>query len=674
MRSPVQTLLLALGALLGAATAGADSRPPLNRELDHELSRLVLRAYDRPDAALQALQALRRDRTTRKTGESLQLALAEGQIMVQSGRIAEAETLAETLERDHAGQYRAQLLRAQMADRLGQPAQAVGHARQGLLDLESGCPAQAPEHAIKQGQCDFRALWMALRVLEREASTQGRLAEAETLLQRALGLAQAGQDRHLVAASLYALAVLNHDQGQPELAQRRLASALELAQGLPITLARTKLAEAVIASRRADKQGVLSAYEEALSLAQQADAPRTAAQIRVNLADLHMHSQRPLQAIQEARLALPVVLAFKDLRLERTLRHNLAVALLLQRQFEAARRELVRAEQLARELPDPARRAEELREIGQAWASSGQAREAITVFHAERELSAQIHASQREAQLQQLQLKYDSERKQRDLELLTRERSLKDHQLANHAMAQRVGLALAMLLGLSLVLVVLMLQRVRAANRQLKANQQLLRAQSERDPLTDLANRRHFLAVMQQQSEQLFAGGLLMIDIDHFKHVNDQHGHAAGDAVIREVAQRIRSSVRDQDLVVRWGGEEFLVFTPNVEPADLARLAERVLNSVGSQPVATDNGPLRVTVSIGFAHFLLPPAKLRQHWEQAVNWADMVLYTAKAQGRNQAVGLAAVDARDATVLSEIEADFDAACRSQRVRLQHIPGP
>jgi len=165
-----------------------------------------------------------------------------------------------------------------------------------------------------------------------------------------------------------------------------------------------------------------------------------------------------------------------------------------------------------------------------------------------------------------------------------------------------------------------------------------------------------------------------MIDIDHFKHVNDQHGHAAGDAVIREVAQRIRSSVRDQDLVVRWGGEEFLVFTPNVEPADLARLAERVLNSVGSQPVATDNGPLRVTVSIGFAHFPLPPAKLRQHWEQAVNWADMVLYTAKAQGRNQAVGLAAVDARDATVLSEIEADFDAACRSQRVRLQHIPGP
>lgn len=666
-------LLVFLLSLCAPLLAQAETRlaAALDRELDRELSHLVARAYDRPDAALEALQALRQ---SRPAGNALGFTLAEGQILVHRGDIQGAEAAAGILEGEPQGQALGLLLRALIADRLGRRAEAAELARASLQSLEAGCRDQGLAQAIERGQCEFRAVWSALRVLEREQSAQGRLAEAESILRRSLALAQAGADRHLSAISLNRLAVLSQDQDQPDAARRWLIAAQEQAKELPGTLARVKQSEAIVASKRGDAQGVLNGYEEALALAQQADAPRTEAQIRVNLADLHMHSGRPALAVREARLALPVVQAFKDLRLERTLRHNLAVALLLQRQFEAARRELVRAEQLARELPDPARRAEELREIGHAWASSGQAREAITVFHAERELSAQIHASQREAQMQQLQLKYDSERKQRDLELLTRERSLKDQQLANHAMAQGVGLALAVLLGLSLVLVVVMLQRVRAANRQLKANQQLLRAQSERDPLTDLANRRHFLAVMQQQSEQLFAGGLLMIDIDHFKHVNDQHGHAAGDAVIREVAQRIRSSVRDQDLVVRWGGEEFLVFTPNVEPADLARLAERVLNSVGSQPVATDNGPLRVTVSIGFAHFPLPPAKLRQHWEQAVNWADMVLYTAKAQGRNQAVGLAAVDARDAAVLSEIEADFDAACRSQRVRLQHIPGP
>jgi diguanylate cyclase (GGDEF)-like protein len=147
-----------------------------------------------------------------------------------------------------------------------------------------------------------------------------------------------------------------------------------------------------------------------------------------------------------------------------------------------------------------------------------------------------------------------------------------------------------------------------------------------------------------------------------------------GDVVIRDVAQRISDAVRAEDLVVRWGGEEFLVFAPNVSQDTLSLLAERVLNSVGGQPVATENGPLRVTVSIGFAHFPLPPGLLRQHWEQAVNWADMVLYTAKAQGRNRAVGIATVDAQDAAALLEIEADFDAACHSQRVRLLHIAGP
>ncbi|MFY8116320.1 MAG: diguanylate cyclase domain-containing protein [Roseateles sp.] len=673
LQAAMRALLL---ALCGPLLAQADERRPVPvaRELDRELGRLVARAYDQPEAAMQALGALRQAQSSGEPLARLRLRLAEGQILLQRGRTQEAEAIANALELAPQGQELGLLMRALIADRLGRGAEAADHARESLRQLDMHCPAQALEQAIAQGQCDFRAAWSALRILEREQSTQGRLAQAEATLKRMLALAQAGTDRHLSAVSLYSLAVLSQDQEQPDAARRWLAAAQERAQDQPITLTRVKLAEAIVASKRGDEHSVLSTYEDALAMAQRADAPRTAALIRVNLADLHMHSDRPAQAMREARLALPVVLAFRDLRLERTLRHNLAVALLLQRQFDAARRELARAEQLARELPDPARRVVELREVGHAWASSGQPREAITVFHAERELSAQIHASQREAQLQQLQLKYDSERKQRDLELLTRERSLKDQQLSNHALAQRVGLALAVLLSLSLVLVVVMLQRVRAANRQLKANQQQLRAQSERDPLTDLANRRHFLAVMQQQSEQLFAGGLLMIDIDHFKHVNDQHGHAAGDAVIREVAQRIRSSVREQDLVVRWGGEEFLVFTPNVEPADLARLAERVLQSVGSQPVATDEGPLRVTVSIGFAHFPLPPAKLRQHWEQAVNWADMVLYTAKAQGRNQAVGIAAVDARDATVLGEIEADFDAACQSQRVRLQHIPGP
>lgn len=671
----MKRLLLCVGLLLAGLTGKAQAvEPPLDPALDSELSHLITLAYDRPEASLQAVRAMRNAQSGHGPGPLLQLRLAEAQILIQWGRTEQAEALIGALEREASAHDRALLLRAQIAERQGRFGEAGEFARDGLRRLEAQCPAHELARAIQQGRCDFRAAWWALRILERGESAQGGLAQAGATIQRALALAQAGQDRYLSSVSMNTLALLSQELDQPDEARRWLALGLEQAQGDLLAMTLNKVAEARVAVRRGDKRGQLNAYEEALEHAQRAEAPHTVAQIRVNLVDLHMHNGRPAVAMEEARLALPVLQSFRDLRLERTLRHNMGVSLLLLKQFDAARRELARAQQLAGEQPNPARRATELREIGQAWAASGQPREAIIVFHAERALSAQIQARNRETQLQQLKLKYDSDRNQRDLDLLTRDRSLKDQQLANHELAQRVGMAVALLLGLSLVLVVVMLQRVRAANRQLKANQRLLRSQSERDPLTDLANRRHFLAVMQKQAQQLFTGGLLMIDIDHFKHVNDQQGHAVGDVVIRDVAQRIRDAVRTEDLVVRWGGEEFLVFAPNVSQDTLSLLAERVLNSVGGQPVATENGPLRVTVSIGFAHFPLPPGLLRQHWEQAVNWADMVLYTAKAQGRNRAVGIATVDAQDAAALLEIEADFDAACHSQRVRLLHIPGP
>jgi diguanylate cyclase (GGDEF)-like protein len=171
-----------------------------------------------------------------------------------------------------------------------------------------------------------------------------------------------------------------------------------------------------------------------------------------------------------------------------------------------------------------------------------------------------------------------------------------------------------------------------------------------------------------------FQGALMMIDIDHFKNVNDEHGHAAGDAVIVEVSRRIRAAVRDSDLVVRWGGEEFLVFAPERPGNDLAQMAERVLRSIGGEPIDTPDGPLRITASIGFASFPLGGSTLRLHWEQAVNWADMVLYKAKAEGRNRGVGIAAVEAPNADMLAAILQDFDAASLNGQVKLNVLLGP
>ena len=112
----------------------------------------------------------------------------------------------------------------------------------------------------------------------------------------------------------------------------------------------------------------------------------------------------------------------------------------------------------------------------------------------------------------------------------------------------------------------------------------------------------------------------------------------------------------------------------DVSAEQLCALAERILLSVAGTPVQTTDGPLRITVSLGFARFPLPPSQLLLHWEQAVNWADMALYTAKARGRNRAAGIVVVKAGDRQDLQQIEADFDAACSSERVQLQQVLGP
>ncbi len=662
-------LLMLICAASRAAEAGGSAL--FDPVLDLQLSRLQRIAYDKPALALQILQKFRLDPA--HAGKSQQLLLAEGRMQVAAGNDAAVEAIATNLSQYPQSQGQVNLLRALHADQGGRSLQAAEHAEKALAALEPQCNHEQVRKAMP-ADCDFRSAWAALRVLTRKQQNEGVLSMAEASARHGLALAEAGQDNYLRTLSMGSLAVLGHLSGHSEEMHHWMAQGLKSAEGDVLAMAHMKGYEAALASRTARPADQLRALEEGLALAAQADAPHLMAQMQVGLSDIYVRLQQPKQAIAAAEKALPQLQALGDQRLERSTRHNLALALIQARQFERARRELTLLAEMRQDWSDHAVLIEELREEGEAWGAAGQAKEALANFHAERSLNKELVALNRETSLRQLKIKYDSDRKQADLDLLIRDKNLVDKQLANRQLAQYVGLAMAALLALSIGLVAVMVKRVRQANKSLKANEALLRAQSERDPLTDLANRRHFLGVMAQQAPAQFNGALLMIDIDHFKHVNDQHGHGVGDVVICEVARRLSHAVRAEDLVVRWGGEEFLVFAPNVSLDHLAHLAERILQAIGAVPVNTESGPLRVTVSIGFAHFPLPPSKLALQWEQAVNWADMALYTAKSRGRNRAMGIATVDARDSDALMQIEADFDAACSSERVSLLQVLGP
>jgi diguanylate cyclase (GGDEF)-like protein len=278
--------------------------------------------------------------------------------------------------------------------------------------------------------------------------------------------------------------------------------------------------------------------------------------------------------------------------------------------------------------------------------------------------------------LKDLQSRNDAEARERDIELLSRDNALKTEALANRELQQRIWWLLAAVMALASVLVALLYRRVREANRRLAASHLQLQAQSERDPLTNLANRRHFQAVMTSRSAQTqgFEGALLLVDIDHFKRINDGQGHATGDQVLVEVARRLNEAVRSDDLVVRWGGEEFLILAPSAAPEQIDQMALRVLNALGSEPVRIGKTSVQVTASIGYARFPLPPYTTDVPWEQAINLADMALYTAKNQGRNRAVGIVSTRASTREALREIEADFDQAWHAGRVTLLQTPGP
>ncbi len=157
------------------------------------------------------------------------------------------------------------------------------------------------------------------------------------------------------------------------------------------------------------------------------------------------------------------------------------------------------------------------------------------------------------------------------------------------------------------------------------------------DPLTGLRNRRF----LQEYTENLVANsqrrqkniGLIMCDLDYFKQVNDRYGHASGDRVLQETAQRVKNSIRDSDLVIRFGGEEFLVVLLDIDAGSSIAVAEKIREAVQSVTFDLPEGVLQQTISLGISEL---PQDTDQFW-QSIKFADVALYRAKAAGRNCAI-------------------------------------
>jgi two-component system, cell cycle response regulator len=183
--------------------------------------------------------------------------------------------------------------------------------------------------------------------------------------------------------------------------------------------------------------------------------------------------------------------------------------------------------------------------------------------------------------------------------------------------------------------------RLRAGRRILELQNELilareaLREQANRDPLTGLLNRRAIVDVLaaevRRAKRERRAVGIALADLDHFKRINDTHGHAAGDEVLREATRRMRASVRVYDEIGRYGGEEFLIVAPGCNGNTIALLAERIRTVVAGTPVLVDSIEIPMTCSLGIA---ANEGDRHDDPDGLIRTADAALYRAKDAGRD----------------------------------------
>jgi len=182
----------------------------------------------------------------------------------------------------------------------------------------------------------------------------------------------------------------------------------------------------------------------------------------------------------------------------------------------------------------------------------------------------------------------------------------------------------------------IMIAVVVQSNRDLRKLRDRLGVLSNTDPLTGVHNRRYFMEAatgqMERASRYDSESFVIILDLDHFKAINDRYGHQSGDMVLQEVALRVAATLRPYDLFARYGGEEFILFITDMDQVSAVRLAERIRLGIAATPIKMTDASAEVTVSLGIAQ-ATPVNKL----EAAIASADKALYKAKHEGRNKAV-------------------------------------
>ncbi|WP_229413175.1 tetratricopeptide repeat-containing diguanylate cyclase [Massilia alkalitolerans] len=390
-----------------------------------------------------------------------------------------------------------------------------------------------------------------------------------------------------------------------------------------------------------------AAFGHALALARKHDLRWIEASVLGNVSDAYLRAQRWVEAERAARAAVALSEAVTDQSIIQMVYANLGFALFGQGRMAEGRVHIDRTAQELRKAGAMLAVSNILAEKGEALERAGLHKQALQAVREREKIQESLELERRNKAFAALQEQFNAKQRAAQIDRLRQENAVKDAEIDN----RNLRLALASLgAGIALLLsafVFMLYRKSQATSRRLAELNAELAHRSAHDPLTGLYNRRSFVDRMrarQAASDDCFT----LLDIDHFKRINDQHGHAAGDAVLVEVGRRLNEVVRDTDMVLRWGGEEFLVYSQGVSEARRPLLVQRILNAIAGTPVVLEDGTtLSVSATAGAVSLPLGSSEALG-WEQAIALADRALYKGKEAGRNRAFIVEGVEAAGAS--------------------------
>ena len=664
LRHLAAPLVLALGWLASAAGAqpAIDATPRI----------LALESLGRarPNDAAQQLEQLR-DTTPAFSTQRLDLLTVQGLMLAVAAQPGAAEHAAAQLE---AWGNTPATAHAPMAAAAALLIRARGMARSG--DLRRADPMMRDAIARLPATLLPRERYRFVSAQAYIAHESGRLEAAVRRYHEALALADQQDAVWRQSEARDSLAYSYYGAKQVARAHALVDEALLLAERAQdwFALGRAHTTAGIVLDSLGDLQGERHSFELALDCARRAGAKIEEVGALANLADFYLKIADYKTALAQAERALPLARELHDTNSETVALANIGLAQISLQHLELGKRYVAEAIAIDQRRGSVTGVSDTVGELGVYLEKAGDLAGAVAAYHQHRRLATTILRDDQQKAILAMQEQYDADHRSRALALLGRESDLKAEQLRRRDLQQQLWWLLAAAFMLSFAVVALLYRRVRRTNRLLSKSNEQLKVQSERDPLTGLANRRHFQAAMRQLADDgKLSGTVYLIDIDHFKHINDRHGHGAGDAVLVEVARRLRETLRETDMIVRWGGEEFLVFVP-VAPVDrLDEIVQRIMHIISAEPIQYMGHYIQITVSIGYSPVLLPPDDVALGWERVIGLVDKALYMAKLHGRNRAYGLGGMLRSGDDALAAVDSDLEKAWRDGVVDMRVLVG-